>query len=194
MRRLAAFVIRRRWWVLITAMVFVPIAGLVGGGVARAVVGRRNGEPRRGVGPHRGEARARVRAGNHQLRRRRATAQRRHGRRSRGHRGRDGASPSGWSPIPSLVNVISYFSPGEATAIPEPRRPLALITAQIPGTEDEFVEAAGELAPRYTLDDAHVHERRRGRRRDPAPDHRDRPRTTSRRPRCSPRRSRPSRS
>jgi len=34
MRRLAGFVVRRRWWVIAAALVFVPLAGLFGGGVS----------------------------------------------------------------------------------------------------------------------------------------------------------------
>lgn len=53
---------------------------------------------------------------------------------------------------PELDNVISYFSPGKPPPLRSRDGRLALITAQIPGTEDEFVEAAGELAPRYTTE------------------------------------------
>ena len=35
MRRLALFVVRRRWVVIVAAVLFLPIAGLIGGGVAR---------------------------------------------------------------------------------------------------------------------------------------------------------------
>ncbi len=35
MRRLALFVVRRRWAVIVAAVLFLPVAGLIGGGVAR---------------------------------------------------------------------------------------------------------------------------------------------------------------
>ncbi|MGZ8752713.1 MAG: MMPL family transporter [Acidimicrobiia bacterium] len=149
MRRLAAFVIRRRWWVLIATMVFVPLAGLIGGGVVEKLsVG--------GLESPDAESARTARAlerdfGQGAINfvvvvrpRNRATVD-------------DPAVVAAATLLseriaadPGLTNVISYFSAEKPPPLRSRDGRLALITAQIPGTEDEFVEAVGELAPRYT--------------------------------------------
>ncbi len=149
MRRLAAFVIRRRWWVLIAALVFVPVSGLIGGGVAEQL----------SVGG--------MESPDAESARTAETLQRDFGQGTINFvvvvRPRNGVTvddPAVTAAAtrfteriaadPGLANVISYFSPEKPPPLRSRDGSLALITAQIPGTEDEFVKAAGELAPRYT--------------------------------------------
>jgi len=137
--------------VLIAALVFIPIAGLVGGGVAQQL----------SVGGMESPDAESARTAD--------ALERDFGQGTINFvvvvRPRDGATVDDpavtaaatqlterMTADPELDNVISYFSPGKPPPLRSRDGRLALITAQIPGTEDEFVEAAGELAPRYTTE------------------------------------------
>ena len=188
MRRLALFVVHRRWVVIVVALLFLPIAAIVGGGVAEAADRRRARGSRRGVGAHLGRDRAAVRqrrsVGLRRARHRPPRRRRRPG--GPGRRARDHEAAGGRARHRRRVVVLGREPRPRSRATTASRR---WSFGSVQGDLDDKVEGRRRSCRRSTRPTTDVvPPRSPGGPRSPARSA-SRPSRTSSGPSCSPRRS-----